>query len=232
MKKTKISIIIPAYDEEEGIVKTLKSIPLKKLKRLNYLVEVIVIDNNSKDKTSFLAKKLGARVVKEKKQGYGYSYKKGLSIAKGDILVTLDGDGTYPIKDLLKLLKIFEKNKLDFMTTNRFGKKYLDLAEMPFLNRFGNLILSYMLIMLFRINIKDSQSGMWIFRKSLLKKLKIRSNQMGFSQEIKIEAIFFSKSNWLEIDINYEDRVGSKKLRILKDGMGNIMNLITKRLLR
>lgn len=232
MKKTKISIIIPAYDEEEGIVKTLKSIPLKKLKRFNYLVDVIVIDNNSKDKTSFLAKKLGARVVKEKKQGYGYSYKKGLSIAKGDILVTLDGDGTYPIKDLLKLLKIFEKNKLDFMTTNRFGKKYLDLAEMPFLNRFGNLILSYMLIMLFRINIKDSQSGMWIFRKSLLKKLKIRSNQMGFSQEIKIEAIFFSKSNWLEIDINYEDRVGSKKLRILKDGMGNIMNLITKRLLR
>ena len=91
-----ISVIIPALNEEDGIEKTISSIPKKKLSELGYGLEIIVVDGNSSDLTTQIATQMGARVVHEKRKGYGRAYKTGFSEAKGDILVTLDADATYP----------------------------------------------------------------------------------------------------------------------------------------
>src|SRR4249919_2871302 len=91
-----ISIIIPALNEEDGIEKTIRSIPKKRLSELGYNLEIIIIDGNSTDLTRGIAGRMGTRVVLEKRKGYGRAFKTGFSEAKGEILITLDADGTYP----------------------------------------------------------------------------------------------------------------------------------------
>ena len=121
-----ISFLMPALNEEDALPVVIKSIPVSKLKTVGYSVEIVVVDNASTDNTAKVAKKLGARVVKERKRGYGSAYKKGFKSVKGDIIITGDADNTYPFKDSLKFIKILEKEDLEFITTNRFsnmGKK-------------------------------------------------------------------------------------------------------------
>ncbi|HYZ94896.1 MAG TPA: glycosyltransferase family 2 protein, partial [Nitrososphaeraceae archaeon] len=92
-----ISVIIPALNEELGIRNTISSIPLKEIRdTFGYDVEILVIDGNSTDQTRDVARKAGAQVIVEKQRGYGRAYKTGFAAARGDIIVTLDADNTYP----------------------------------------------------------------------------------------------------------------------------------------
>ena len=87
-----ISLVTPCFNEEEGIKMILKNKP-------DFIDEVVVIDNNSTDKTSKIAKNLGARVVFENKQGYGQSYLTGFKNVVGDIIIAMDGDNSYSVKN-------------------------------------------------------------------------------------------------------------------------------------
>jgi hypothetical protein len=98
-------------------------------------------------------------------------------------------------------------------------------------NRIGNAVLSWTMRLLFGIRIEDSQSGMWVFRKSILKRLKLSSNT-PLSQEIKIEACHFARCRWREVPIQYRPRSGKAKLGGWKVGAGNLIHLMTKRLRR
>lgn len=220
-KKHKISCIISCYNEEEGIRETLKVIP-------SYIDEVIVVDNNSTDRTAEIAKKMGAKVVFEKKKGYGVSYKKGFTKVDGEIIAVLDGDGTYPSSKIAKLVDFIIENNLDFVSGCRFPLK--DKKSMRRRNIIGNNILSFFFCFLYRHQIKDSQSGMWVFKKSLLNRLKLLSNGMSFSEEIKIEAI--SKGRFGECHIEYYERTGKTKLYPFKDGIKNLIFLFTKKFIR
>ncbi len=91
MSRPTISLIIPALNEEKGIVATLKRVPKE-------IAEVIVVDGGSKDRTVELAESNGARVIVEPLRGYGLAYKRGFAAAKGEVIVTSDADGTYPIE--------------------------------------------------------------------------------------------------------------------------------------
>ena len=150
----------------------------------------------------------------------GVLIKQGSRHASGDIITTADADTTYPVEDIPKLVKIFENENLDFLTTNRFT--LLENGAMSFRNKLGNQILSLAMRLLFRLDIKDSQSGMWIFRRNLLNQMVLRSNSMAFSQELKIEACHFSKAHWKETPIHYRHRLGPAKLRGWRDGFGNL----------
>ena len=92
----KISVIIPALNEEDVIESTIREIPIDELKKCGFDTEIIVIDNNSTDKTAEIAKKAGAIVIKEPKIGYGNAYLRGFRESTGDIIVMGDADGTYP----------------------------------------------------------------------------------------------------------------------------------------
>ena len=131
----------------------------------------------------------------------------------------------YPFEDIPRFLKILDSENVDFINTNRFAK--LEKESMPILNHFGNKILTSMLNIIYKMNIKDSQSGMWIFKKKILEKIdfNIMSGGMPFSQELKIYAKY-NQNKFIEIPIVYKKRVGEKKLCPLKDGYDNFINLL------
>lgn len=221
----KITVVMPALNEEKAITAVLNSVPTKKLNKMGYEVETLVVDNGSTDKTAKLAKECGATVVHESKRGYGNAYKKGFSNATGDIIVTGDADMTYPFDELPKLMTVFEREKIDFMSTDRLST--LNNGVMAKTNLFGNWVLSTVTKILFKWPFKDSQSGMWIFKKSILSGIDLHSSGMAFSQEIKIEA-FINGYRCTEMPVTYRARVGKVKLSTFKDGFYNLAHLFKK----
>jgi len=165
----KISIILPTLNEEKGIGKTIDSIDKDYFKKKGWEIEIIVVDGNSKDKTREIAEKKGAKIIIEPRKGYGRAYKTGLAKAEGDIIVTGDADATYPFDKIHEYIQYLIDHNLDFITTDRFAN--LKKGSMSLKHKFGNWILSTTLRILFRIKIKDSQSGMWIFKREALKKI-------------------------------------------------------------
>ncbi len=221
----KITVIIPALNEEKAIADVLRQVPVKKLNEMGYEVENVVVDNGSTDNTVSIAKKNGATVVYQPVRGYGNAYIAGFSNTDGEIIVTGDADMTYPFDELPKLIKIFERENIDFMTTDRLST--LNKGVMTKTHVFGNWVLSMITRVLFSWPFKDSQSGMWIFKRSILKDLDLSSGGMQFSQEIKIEA-FINGYRCTEVPVTYRARVGSVKLSTFKDGVRNISHLFLK----
>ena len=219
-----ITIIIPTLNEEKGIEETIKSIPLGKL-RDNYKVDLIVIDGNSKDNTVKIAKENGAIVIVENNRGYGRAYKTGFAQAKGEVIVTMDADSTYPAEKIPEYLLLLEKNNLDFLTVNRFDSMEKD--SMNVLHKLGNHLLSGILRLIYSIDIKDSQSGMWIMKKSFVDRLSLQSDGMAFSQDIKIVAFKYFKS--MEVRGTYFKRLGKAKMSLINDGFSNLKNLFVFR---
>lgn len=226
----KVSVVIPALNEEEAIEKVVLSIPRDELRKMGFEVEVLVIDNGSEDRTAELARKAGAEVVFEPTRGYGRAYKTGFDNVQGQIIATADADLTYPVEDIPELVKLLEEENLDFITTNRFAK--MESNVMSLRNRFGNSVLNLTMRLLFGIHLKDSQSGMWVFRKDLLSLMHLNSDGMPFSEELKVEACHFAKCRWREVPIEYRARVGKVKLSGWRDGLLNLCYLFRKRLLR
>jgi len=218
-----IGVVIPCYNEEEGIRFVLGSLP-------EIVDEVIVVDNNCTDRTPEVARSLGAKVVQERKPGYGAAYKRGLAEATADIVVTMDGDGTYPADAIPALVDSLLDENLDFVSACRFPLS--DSRAMSFTNRLGNFILTLGTRVLFLRPIRDSQSGMWVFRRSILPKLRLQSDGMAFSEEIKIEAMRHPEVRFAEKHIEYGDRIGTIKLQKWRDGFANLLFLLKLRLRR
>ena len=219
-KENRITVVIPCLNEEIALDQVLDGLP-------PFVDEVIVVDNNSTDRTAEVARCRGAIVVTELSRGYGRAYKKGFSSATGDIVITLDGDHSYPLDALSYLIEAFLHCKVGFLSGSRFPTVNPD--AMSFKHRIGNRILSIVMSVLFLRWVSDSQSGMWVFRRDILSKMNLVSDGMAFSEEIKIEAIRNNDIGFREMSINYSQRIGEKKLEPWKDGMRNILFLIKKR---
>ena len=223
----KLTVVIPALNEEKGIGPVIKEIPVSILMDMGYETEVIVIDNGSKDKTPHIARQHGATVIIQPIRGYGNAYKAGFANASGDIIATGDADLTYPFEDLPQFIEKMEKEDLDFITTNRL--KHVNSEVMTPSHIFGNKILTIITKFLFNSPFIDSQSGMWIFRRAIWDKLNVRSSGMPFSQEIKIEA-YTRGFKCAEVPINYRTRAGDTKLDTFKDGAKVIFQIFQKKL--
>ena len=219
-KSLTITAIIPCLNEEQGIETVLRAMP-------DFVDEVVVVDNNSTDRTSEVAASLGAKVVREEVRGYGRAYKRGFTCATSDLIVTLDGDHSYPVDALSYLIEAFLHLDVDFLNASRFPVR--DARAMSFKNKFGNLVLSLAVSVLFFRWVRDSQSGMWVFRREILKNMKLESNGMAFSQEIKIEALRNPRIRFGEISIMYSSRLGETKLNAWRDGFANLAFLLKKR---
>jgi hypothetical protein len=216
----KVSVVIPCYNEEEGIQTVIRAMP-------PYVDEIVVVDNNSTDRTGEVARALGARVVFQPRKGYGAAYQAGLPAATGDVIATLDGDGTYPADEIAKLVDVLEDRRLDFISGSRFPLR--NPKAMNFTNKVGNLVLTIAAALLWFRPLKDSQSGMWVFRRSVLPQLRLTSDGMPLSEEIKIEAIEKLGSRFAEVGIDYRPRIGEVKLQKWRDGWRNLSFLFAKR---
>lgn len=221
-KKQLISVIIPCYNEAKGLQIIFQKIP-------RFVDEVVVVDNQSTDNTYKIAKDLGAQVVKENKKGYGSALKKGLDLAQGDILVTIDGDGTYPIEESPQAIDYLLAKKLDFISCSRFP--LTNGKSMYWQNYFGNKLVTWLMSRLFNFPFTDGLSGMWIFRKKLYPKLLPLSPGWNISEEIKIKAIL-NNLKFAEYHINYYGRVGKSKVWPLKVGIENIIYLLQMKFFR
>ena len=180
------------------------------------------------DGTAELARRAGARVICEPRRGYGLAYLLGFKEAKGDIICTLDADGTYPASILPEMVDRLLQEDLDFISTNRFS--LMTKGAMSRTIRLGNAILTLASRALFRLPFRDSQSGMWAFRAELLDKMQLQAGGMALSQEIKIEAAWRLKACCAELPIHYNYRYGAPKLHVWRDGVGNLFFLMRKRL--
>ena len=221
-----ISVVIPTLNEQFGIKKTISSIPRSQIRdELGYELEILVVDGNSSDSTAQVASKIGARVIIEKRRGYGRAYKTGFAASKGEIIVTIDADDTYPASQIPQYIRQLVQQDLDFITINRFAK--MERNSMDFTRRSGNRLLALVLRLLYSINLKDSQSGMWIMKSRFLSQINIYSDEMSMSEEIKIIAFKFFNSK--EMDGTYFARTGSTKLDIIEDGWQNLKYLFQYR---
>jgi len=218
-RKLKISVVIPCYNEEDGVREVIGRMP-------RAVDEVVVVDNNCTDRTAEVARSLGARVVAERTPGYGAAYKAGLAAATGDVIVTLDGDGTYPPEEIPRLVDALEGRGWDFLSASRFPLS--DPKAMNISNRVGNWVLTVAAAVLFFKPIRDSQSGMWVFRRAALGRLRLTSDGMAFSEEIKLEALL-RNLRFGEEHIPYGARVGEVKLQKWRDGWRNLTFLVRKR---
>jgi len=220
-KNLRITVVIPCLNEEQGIQKVLHDLP-------PFVDEVIVVDNGSTDRTAAIAREMGAYVITELHRGYGRAYQSGFSRATGDIIVTLDGDHSYPVDALSYLLEAFMHCRVGFLSASRLP--VLTDNAMSSKHKIGNWILSFVMSLLFLRWVHDSQSGMWVFRRDALDKMNLTSDGMAFSEEIKIEAIKNREIGFREIFISYSQRVGEKKLRPWRDGIQNLVFLFRKRI--
>ena len=224
----KLTVVIPALNEEKAIKRVIESIPLEKLKKIGYSTEIMVIDNGSTDKTKLIAQANGARVIVQPVRGYGNAYKAGFANATGDIIATGDADLTYPFEDLPAFISLIESRNLDFLNTDRLST--LNPEVMHWTHQFGNWFLTKISKTLYpNYPFKDSQSGMWVFKRSIWQKLNVVSSGMPFSQELKVE-VHKAGLSCAEIPITYRARVGEVKLRGLRDAVGNTMHLFRKKM--
>ncbi|MFP3254897.1 MAG: glycosyltransferase family 2 protein [Thermoplasmata archaeon] len=216
MNSPKLSIIIPTMNEEKSIGRVIERIKSS----VNYDYEIIVVDS-SRDRTPEIARAMGARVIREERRGYGRAYKTGFINATGDIIVTMDGDNTYPPEEINRAVEELLKGN-DFISCERISLLPRDVMLQA--HRIGNFVLNLAVFSLFFIKMKDSQSGMWVFKREVLKKFQVCSDGMGFSEEIKIRAYMCCK--FKEIPILYGIREGERKLQTFKDGIKNLLHLI------
>jgi glycosyltransferase involved in cell wall biosynthesis len=219
-KDHRITVIMPCLNEEQGIEQILRLMP-------DYVDEVIVVDNGSTDRTASVAESFGARVIREDVRGYGRSYKKGFAHATGDLIVTLDGDHSYPVDAISYLLEAFLHLQVDFLNASRFPVR--DARAMSLKHKLGNLALSLAMSLLYFRWVRDSQSGMWVLRRDIVPLMRLESDSMAFSEEIKIEALKNPRIRFGEISIQYSSRLGEIKLNPWRDGFYNLMFLFRKR---
>lgn len=217
----RISVVIPCFNEEHGLRHVLERMP-------GYVDEVVVVDNNSTDDTARVATEMGAKVVFEGRKGYGNAYQAGLPAASGDIIATVDGDGTYPSDAIAPIVDHMLDRRLDFVSASRFPLR--DRRAMRGRNVLGNKVLTYTFRALYAHWIADSQSGMWVFRRPCLDQIRATQPGMAFSEEIKIEALQAPGLRFGEYHIDYYERIGDTKLYTWRDGFLNLGFLARRRL--
>jgi glycosyltransferase involved in cell wall biosynthesis len=197
--------------------------------------EILVVDGASSDGTAEIAAREGARVLVERRRGYGRAYKTGFAAASGDVIATSDGDGTYPVEEIPHFVRRLLDERLDFLTGNRMA--FLDRRAMTTEHQIGNRILNVFLRVAYHHylhdmpsrTILDSQSGFWVFRRSVLDRVALTQDGMSFSEELKIEAVLRGLKV-VEVPIHYGERWGQPKLSTWRDGLSNMVFLFSKRL--
>src|SRR5437879_13039532 len=217
-----VSVVIPTMNEEASIGAVVDEVQTA---LGGWDLEILIVDTDSSDRTRDIASAKGARVVPEPRRGYGRAYKTGFAAATGTFVSALDADLTYPAHRFPDFLPALAEARADFVSGDR--RSGLSDVAMTGMHRVGNEILNFAFRTLYDSGIRDSQSGMWSFRRSILSRLRLVHDGMAFSEELKLEVIR-AGLRFLEIPIEYRTRVGEKKIRSVSDATGNLLWLARK----
>ena len=222
----KVSIILPALNEEETIGKVIDEIPRKDMEKKGYQVEIVVVDNGSSDRTKLIASRRGVMVVTELKRGKACAVKKGFETTDGDFVFILDADYTYPATYIPQMLELLE-GKYDVVIGSRLKGK-IEKEAMSRLNFVGNYLLALMASILYRTKISDLCTGYWGLKREVIENMKI--DGVGFEIEVNMFTEIAKKDYHIgEISIHYRRRVNPSKLNSLRDGFKIWWELLRRR---
>ncbi len=208
----KVSVIIPAYNEEKAIEEVVNDVK----SAVNKDYEIIVVDDGSSDNTYEKARKIsGIRAIRHRKNmGKAGALRTGFEAAKGHVMATIDADCTYPAKDMQKIVAPVINGDADVVIGSRFMGKETEMAR---LNYFGNSIFAMFVTVLTGKSVTDPSSGMRAFGKDVWKSLDIKAK--GLDWEVEMTTASLRRGyRLLEIPIAYHDRVGEAKLSRFDDG--------------
>lgn len=208
-----VTFLLPAYNEEKSIGDLLED-----LKRFYPQSRILVVDNNSTDATSEIAKKAGADVIFEEKQGKAHAVKAGFQNIDSEFVIMMDADNTYDPADAKKLIDHLLKTKSDLVMGSRL-KGNSEAGAISKLNTLGNFILS-LTVSIFYSKISDLCTGYWAFKREVVDYLlKVGIDSTNFELEAEM-FIKVSKGNFKisEVPITYRCRGDESKLNSLKDG--------------
>lgn len=211
-----ITILLPAKNEEDGIETTFTDLPVQRLLELGYPVEILVADGRSHDRTRDVAVAHGARVIQQLGSGKGRGVRAALGVAKGDYVVMLDADATYPARAIPAFVALLEEG-YDVVMGSRFLGQIDDGAMKP-LNRLGNHGLSTLAGILYGKRCTDVCTGMWAFRAEAIRELGLASTHFEVEAELFAKCAK-AKLRVLEVPITYGRREGVTKLGSVHDGV-------------
>lgn len=214
MKNKKIAILIPCYNESKTIEKVIND-----YQKVLPEADIYVYDNNSSDKTDEIAKKAGAIVKYEKRQGKGNVIRTMFRDIEADCYLMIDGDDTYPAENAVEMVKLVLDDNVDMVIGDRLSSTYFTENKRPFHN-FGNVLVRSLINFLFKSQVKDIMTGYRAFSKSFVKNFPVLSKGFEIETEMTIYAL---DNNFMlqEVPVGYRDRPeGSEsKLNTVKDGM-------------
>ena len=226
----RLAIIIPAYNEEKTIAQVIKGIP-EKIKGVS-VIDIIVVDDGSKDETVKVAKKTGATVLSHLiNQGVGAATITGMEAAKkidADIVITLDADGQHDATEITKIVELILKKKYDVV----LGTRMMSKDKMPLIKIIGNNIMNWLTYVLYEIWVKDSQSGFKGFSKKAIEKMNLSSSGYEICSEI-IGEIKRVNLKYVEMPIKtiYTD-YSKKRGQLSLNGINIIIRLITRSIIK
>lgn len=182
-----VSIIIPVYNEEKTIIKQLGLINQKKVQLKDYVFEVIIVDDNSNDRTEILLKENKELYDKyyrnEKNFGKGYSVNVGINNSTNDIILIQDADLEYLPENYDNLLKPFKDYDADVVYGSRFKTTEINRV-LFFFHSVANKIITFSSNIFSDLNLTDVEVGYKLFKRKLFEKINIKENSFGFEIEV------------------------------------------------
>lgn len=223
---TTLSVVIPAYNEEDGIAEIAHRVLSVKDELAKVGVdglELLVVDDGSSDRTVEIADSIdGVRLIQhEQNRGYGGALKTGFSRAKGELIGFLDADGTYPPEYFPNLCKE-ALNGADLVIGSRMAGAE---SEMPITRRIGNFFFANLLSILGRRRVTDSASGMRVFKKSILDQIYPLPDGLNLTPVMSTRAVH-ENFKMTETPIPYSERLGRSKLSVVHDGRIFLQSMI------
>jgi len=208
-----ISVVIPTLNEAGNILEAVTTIE----KELAYPKEIIVVDGNSTDGTMEIVKDASfCRLITEPRLGYGIALRTGMKNAKGNIIVMVDGDGTYEVRHINRLIERMVEKDADMVLGTRM---YDPNKAMGFLNFIGNKLITFFYNFFYAQILSDTQSGFRAISHEAIDNVELKEGDMAFATEMLVQ---FAKEgyNMVEIPTTYKARkYGRSKLKPFKSGI-------------
>ena len=220
-----LTILMPCLNEEENIGSCI--IDAKAYLNSRKLSgEILVIDNNSTDRSAAIAASIGARVVNEPRRGYGCALRTGLRKACGEVIVFGDCDSTYDFANLDPIYLPLAENKYDFVTGDRFGGQ-MEAGAMSFSHKLGVPFLSWCGRVKFGMKVHDWHCGIRGIRKAAVRKCRFRTTGMEFATEMIVEASRKGlRIGEVSVPLKKAQNERQEKLRTIRDGFRHLWYII------
>ncbi len=224
-----LSIVVPAYNEEDGVAavieRTLAIEPELRKVGLDGM-ELIIVDDGSKDRTAEIVKGYidrGVVLIQHKKnRNYGGALKTGFKYAQGNLLAFMDADGTYPPEYYPKMVQALFEQNADLVNGSRMAGVE---SDMPLTRRIGNTLFAGLVTVIGNTRVTDSATGQRVFKREVLEKLYPLPDGLNFTPVMSTRALH-EDLKMIEVPIRYEERAGESKLSVIRDGLRFLFTIL------